>query len=1053
VAGPSASQLLATGVARDIQDLDAAALKALQPVLAHAQAELAKDLQAWVAKLGPNAAEQKYTAAQVKQAHILLGIAQEQAKNPKASFPAVVGHAMAGILKTSGATHAALATLNAQLDQLRAKFADLSAPNLTHAAWFARGDKLVLDKHAKSAARYAGQVKDDLKMQFGIGLAKGETLAQLVKRVSNVSSFRQAVDASNPTKAGAAMAAGLAKRYGYWAERLARTELVNAYNYAAVEGIKQAHVLDDRISMRWDASLDMRVCPLCKSLHDKRVKPGEDFPGGYAHPPAHPQCRCSVVAWIEEDWAAGAAAAPEVTMTAEEAAKKDAIAKTKATKAANAAKKQAAAEVAAKVAAEEAASKAAAEAEAKKQAAIKAAEQAKFLAPTPVTSSVAFAQLDGSTTIIPPLSTDSPFIGPNATPLGWKSKGDTYLTGKGLAKVSDDVFAGHGYVFEWQGSGTGWVASQTPQASGYTIKSGAWSKSIPVPPLPTPPPVHVPAPAPSPAPSAPLGPKPGDIAGHEWKSTPAGWTLYKGDVPAASLVPGYNPATAPALSATYSYATPLIEKGLVTVGDGVIAGHGYVYVKQPDGSWVQTKAAGRAVAAPLPSTPSQHAPTLAHSQPPTAPPLAPLRTWTPNAIELAANRRNVVDFTAHPSSHYAGMHGAGFSADGDAVEGGSVRVVKVRGADGSDYYEAVFKVTHPYGDRTRQFASGQGQWYFRQRSLTSGVLTDNGHEVAQTRKSHVATGDGYHMEIGGDGAVRNAVRVRAKSLAALNGAVDDLGRHLGVDVRREVTDEDLRLQAKARLFAKLNPAGYAQGMRGVVTGPSRSLRPGGPPDDHRRMIEDGWAAVVRDHPWAQKALDDARVVEVYPGRKTLYSPSLGQRMGGEFGHMEHVGDAPPDIAASIISDTGLMSSHKRYNSGVFTQGMSTGEDFNTGGADGVFMRLRDKSHASSGSYNMTLEIDTAKVMGRLDWWAFNSDQYGAAGYTEYPGRWSAGDMRRGRAGHSNEVMAPDGVPPSAIRRMLCRSEEYRDRVLASLRARGVTKINGRLIEDVVVYAP
>lgn len=302
MSGFSKTRFLSAGAVRDVRDLDAAALKAMEPVIAQAQAELSAQLQHWLRLLGPDAALKKYGAAQVRQAQLLLGIAHEQIKHPRRSFQTIVARGIKGVLGDSGATRAALSTLGHQLNQLRAAFHDLPKPDLARAAWFAKGDQLLLDRHASSAARYAGQVKDDLKFQMGVGLAKGETLQELVTRVANVSSFKQAVNAANAGQAGRAMAAGLTQRYRYWSDRLVRTEMVHSYNYAAAAGIAEVHKVDDRIVMMWDASLDLRVCRLCRGLHGKIAEVDGEFEGGYVRPPAHPYCRCALVAWMPGEW-------------------------------------------------------------------------------------------------------------------------------------------------------------------------------------------------------------------------------------------------------------------------------------------------------------------------------------------------------------------------------------------------------------------------------------------------------------------------------------------------------------------------------------------------------------------------------------------------------------------------------------------------------------------------------------------------------------------------------------------------------------------------------
>lgn len=400
-----------------------------------------------------------------------------------------------------------------------------------------------------------------------------------------------------------------------------------------------------------------------------------------------------------------------------------------------------------------------------------------------------------------------------------------------------------------------------------------------------------------------------------------------------------------------------------------------------------------------------------------------------------------VRYSSRAAEHYHGFHGQGFVQDADAIEGGSVRVVKVNGHDG-EYFEAVFKVTTPFGDKARTYGTeNKAEWIFRQRETRNGVLHDLAHSESMPNASRVRRGAraGNTVEIGTMGALNNQVRIRAKSLAELDAQMTDFSKHVGLDLQKEPTREDIELQAKARLAAKFDPATYGSRMQSVTT-----------PEQHRQVIEEVFAAQAAKHPVLHDALKDVRVEEVYPGHKTLYSESLGKHLGKQWKAMYHDGNPPAELAAKIVGDTGLMSSVKRYNSGVFTTGMSTNADFRTGGADGVFMRVAKTTPSSAGG-RFRAVIDTTKVMGRMDWWAFNHDNYGRAGYREYQQRWSVPEQTApsSRANSSNEVMAPHGVPPSAFKKFIVSDESYRQRVLAELRKMGVTQINGQSVDEFV----
>lgn len=1047
--------------------MEAKALAALVPAMAAAQKELSADLAAWLTKLGPNAHLQKFTPAHLKQLQLLLGIAEAKAQTsaagyPHASFPMVAAKAVQNVMGQQQPQKLAAATLENELSMLRAKFADLPGPQLVQAALLAKGDHLVMNQFKNSAQRYAGQVKDDLKFQFGVGLSKGENVQQLANRIAKLSGFQKAVDASHPPSAGAAMGGALTKRYNHWAQRLVRTELSGAYNKVAAQGIVAAHKLDDRILMMWDATNDLRVCIYCKSLHGTKVTPGSGaFKGGHLQPPAHPNCRCALVAWVDDDEdldspldlsnfptadeiEAKEAQAYQVEAAAQrrEAAAKDAKAAAAEDLAAYdthqqklaadklAAQKAAAAAKAAKEEAEYqamlAAQKKAAEAAAKKAAADakKAADAAK--------KALVAAPFDPKT---------SPYL---HNMYEQKGKGGSAIISKGgFAYKDKDTIVGHGYTYKWNPKLGWWQKTEGPTGyewkhQGYQLPSGqmtqqyqsgvksvfGWESTKPVAPPPAPPPPVKPV----------AGPKPGDIKGYQWKDVNGQWVLHNtAGVPTSQLVPAYK-SSVPAMNDTYSLGADIASKGLVPTGPGVMEGYGYKFVKNPQGLWEKTQAKGQPyVIPPKKATPSYSSPSSSYTPPTPAP------AWKPTPIKLAPNRKGVTDFNAHPSHEYAGFHGRAFTQDGDMVEGGSVRVLKVKDTNGNEYYETAFKVTHPFGAATQTYGTGsRSSWTFRQRELRNGVMHDMTHETTQSVGTRIYQGKDHTVEIGTDGAVKNLVRIRANSLAELNAAMDNLSNHLGGDLRKPPTKEDLELQAKARLAAKFDPAEFGRRMQSVAS-----------PEQQKQVIEDVFKAQAAKHPIVAKALADAKEVEVYPGHKTLYSKALGQHLKETYGAMYHDSSAPADVAAKVAGETGLMSSLKRFSSGVFTTGMSTGTDFGTGGADGVFMRLSKGVPSSTGGQFRVI-IDTEKVMGRLDWWAFNSDTYGRADYDRYGSRWSIPTMKTGHAAGDNEVMATHGVPTSAMKKIICSSESYRQQVLTTLRKQGITQIDGRKIEDFIV---
>jgi len=81
-------------------------------------------------------------------------------------------------------------------------------------------------------------------------------------------------------------------------QTIARTELAEAWHTGQQESIRQGLATGEivgTIVKEWLAANDERTCSICGALHGEQVELDEDFPGGYPHPPAHPNCVCDVI--------------------------------------------------------------------------------------------------------------------------------------------------------------------------------------------------------------------------------------------------------------------------------------------------------------------------------------------------------------------------------------------------------------------------------------------------------------------------------------------------------------------------------------------------------------------------------------------------------------------------------------------------------------------------------------------------------------------------------------------------------------------------------------
>lgn len=81
------------------------------------------------------------------------------------------------------------------------------------------------------------------------------------------------------------------------AEMIAVTETTRVI----AEGNTQAWEALGVPEREWRTAVDELVCPICGGLHQKRAKVGEPFPGNIANPPAHPNCRCTIVPVIKPE--------------------------------------------------------------------------------------------------------------------------------------------------------------------------------------------------------------------------------------------------------------------------------------------------------------------------------------------------------------------------------------------------------------------------------------------------------------------------------------------------------------------------------------------------------------------------------------------------------------------------------------------------------------------------------------------------------------------------------------------------------------------------------
>lgn len=87
------------------------------------------------------------------------------------------------------------------------------------------------------------------------------------------------------------------------AEAIGRTEIQRASNYGRLNAYQKAGVK----KKRWVSAQDNRVCPICKKMHGQVIQIDRDFQVEYngklyraKAPPLHPNCRCTIVAELDD---------------------------------------------------------------------------------------------------------------------------------------------------------------------------------------------------------------------------------------------------------------------------------------------------------------------------------------------------------------------------------------------------------------------------------------------------------------------------------------------------------------------------------------------------------------------------------------------------------------------------------------------------------------------------------------------------------------------------------------------------------------------------------
>jgi hypothetical protein len=275
-----------------------ASIRALAPIIAQAQKEVAVALAQWIASVPDG--DLRFTAQQHRNALIHLRAAFQAIRKLE---PAVAEELISGGLE--GAQEASELTIK-EFARFRQVFDGFGGRiSIDMARVVADGSSYAIPSFETSAARYANGIVDDIRRELAVGLVRGESIYEMTERLVRHGGPRGLValrgKLGNPGAVAEMIAEGLFVRYRYWAERICRTEYAYAANHLISLTIGQLAERTPGLQHRWDSSLDGRTCPYCRALHNQTAPLNQPFVAlgdSYDGAPAHPNCRCRVDAWL-----------------------------------------------------------------------------------------------------------------------------------------------------------------------------------------------------------------------------------------------------------------------------------------------------------------------------------------------------------------------------------------------------------------------------------------------------------------------------------------------------------------------------------------------------------------------------------------------------------------------------------------------------------------------------------------------------------------------------------------------------------------------------------
>jgi hypothetical protein len=452
--------------------------------------------------------------------------------------------------------------------------------------------------------------------------------------------------------------------------------------------------------------------------------------------------------------------------------------------------------------------------------------------------------------------------------------------------------------------------------------------------------------------------------------------------------------------------------------------------------------------------------------------------WKLSNFENVPALPDAIEKVLDTSDKKAAMRGASVAVDADSIEDLDVRVIHVRNAQGEDNIQLKFKLTNWAGKKkvaeiaamTPQEKEEAGIVVGNMRIPRINVGPDGVGELSPTEAAYenisgrtykITTQDGitiYIHRANADGsdvfnkgyqqtparAFHNTVQIQAP-VDATEDQIANALKLAGVSEVRPATPADSKILVENRLMSIFDAKTDAN------TNPKGEKRA-----ESLAKVKDKWGLTVDDVIVTTGASgrieyrlspEGAKKIWEATGKPAVINHSL--RNPGVLSYTmteEEKDKAMTDWLINLVDNPqgGLLSTTTRWTEGVGVHGQSSAKDIETGGADYVFTRPSSndsKKKYGTSDYVPTLYFDPLKLYERLDFYANYNDKFGA--------RQKNKDVISAAKVGAYEVMFKQRLAWEDLDVMVVSSRIHAG-VLEGLKARGITTIGGRPIEDVII---